>query len=68
MVMRKEMSREFKGIRFDLFLDRDKVQKAVDRKARRVLARTGGFVRTKVRQSMRKRPKKRSSQAGLHDG
>ena len=58
MAMIRVMSREFEQVRFDLFLDRAKVTAAVDRKSRRVLSRTGGFVRTKVRQSMKKKPKR----------
>ena len=56
--------KEFDQIRFDLFLDRQKVQRAVDRKTRKVLAMTGGFVRTRVRRSMKKAPKKKIVKTG----
>ena len=60
MAMVRTVSREFQSIRFDLFLDRAKVTRAVDKKARTALSRTGGFVRTKVRRSMKKRPKEKT--------
>ena len=60
MVMVRELSREFKNVRFDLFLDRAKVQRAIDRKSQRALSRTGGFIKTRVERSMRKRPQKRT--------
>ena len=64
MVMVKTISKEFQNVRFDLFLDRAKVQNAVDRKSRRVLSRTGGFVRQAVRRSMKKKPKKKIVRTG----
>ena len=60
MVMVRTISKEFNNIRFDLFLDRAKVTRAVDRKSRTALSRTGGYVRTLVRRSMKKRPKERT--------
>ena len=51
---RDHLVREFKNIRFDLFLDRKTVMSAVDKKARRVLARTGGYTKVVVQRSMRK--------------
>ena len=60
MAMVRTISREFQNVRFDLFLDRAKVQRAVDRKARTALARTGGFVRKTVRQSMKKKPQRKT--------
>lgn len=60
MAMVKTISKEFQNVRFDLFLDRQKVQRAVDKKSRTALSRTGGFVRTAVRRSMKKAPKKRT--------
>ena len=60
MAMVRTISKEFQNVRFDLFLDRAKVQRAVDRKSRTALSRTGGFVRTRVRRSMKKRPKQKT--------
>lgn len=64
MAMVRTISKEFQNVRFDLFLDRAKVQRAVDRKSRTALSRTGGFVRTAVRRSMKKRPKKKKVTSG----
>ena len=60
MAMVRELSREFQNVRFQLFLDRAKVKRAIDKKSRTVLARTGGVVRKAVRQSMKKKPQKRT--------
>ena len=53
------------SVDFTAFFDRQKVQRAMDRKTNRVLAQTGGYARQIVRRSMRPAGKKgKTSQPG----
>ena len=63
----QRISRQAGGVRFDLFLDRGKVMRALDRKSRRVLRGAGGAAKTTARRSMRKAGKRagtKTSQPG----
>lgn len=52
----------FVDVKFEQFFDREAVIKRMDRKRRRVLARTGGFARGVVRRSMRPAGKSKKTQ------
>lgn len=64
MALKRVASKRTNNIRFDLFFDQAKIDRALTRKERTVLRRAGGFTRQVVRRSMRKAPKRKRITSG----
>lgn len=55
------------GVDVTMFIDKSTVFQALDRKRRTVLARTGGYTRTSMRNSMKRAPKKKRIQRAVDE-